>query len=84
MTKRCQLADELFAAIRLYRRISASELPVLGAFRVGMVACASRADVDGWCKCVGSLVADLGFGELTREEAGRLHPLIVDLCSFVP
>jgi hypothetical protein len=79
-----QLADELFIVIRSYRRFFRGELDLDAAFRIGMIACASRADLGDWCKCVGALIADLGFGELTREEATGLHPLVIDLCDIVP
>ena len=49
-----------------------------------MIACARRADLGDWCKCVGALIADLGFGELTLEEATGLHALVIDLCHIVP
>jgi hypothetical protein len=60
------------------------ELDLDAAFRIGMIACASRADLGDWCKCVDALTADLGFGELTREEAAALRPLVIDLCDLVP
>jgi len=79
-----QLADELFVVIRSYRRFLRDALDVYAAFRIGMVACASRTDRGDWCKCVGALIADLGFGELTRGEATALHVVVTDLCNIVP
>lgn len=79
-----QLADELFIVVRSYRRFFRDELDLNAAFQIGMTACASRTDLGDWCKCVGALIADLGFGELTREEATDLYPLVVDLCDIVP
>jgi hypothetical protein len=78
------LANELFILIRHYRHFFKNELQLDTAFRVGMIACASREGLMEWCKCVGALVSDLGFGELTREEASSLHPLVVALCELVP
>jgi hypothetical protein len=78
------LADELFVLIRSYRRFFRDDLDVGTAFQVGMIASASRSDLDAWCKCVGTLVADLGFSELTQAEAAFLQPLIFDLCHVVP
>jgi hypothetical protein len=49
-----------------------------------MIACASRADLGDWCKCVGALIADLGFGELARDEAAALYQLVINLCDLVP
>jgi hypothetical protein len=79
-----QLADELFIVIRSYRRFAREELDLDAAFHIGMIACASRADLGDWCKCVGALIADLGFGELTRQEAAALRPRVIDLCDLVP
>jgi hypothetical protein len=36
------------------------------------------------CGCVGALVSDLGFGDMSREEASALYPVIVRLCELVP
>jgi hypothetical protein len=79
-----ELADELFIIIRNYRRFFRDELELDAAFRTGMIACASRADLGDWCKCVGALISDLGFGELVRDEAVALYPLVIDLCDLVP
>ena len=78
------LADELFIVIRNYRRFLPQEMALDDAIRIGMIACASRSEVDDWCKSVGALLTDLAFGELTREEAGKLHPFLINLCGMVP
>ena len=79
-----QLADELFIVIRSYRRFFRDDLDLDAAFQIGMIACASRANLPDWCKCVGALIADLGFGELDRGEAAALYPFVIDLCDIVP
>ncbi len=79
-----QLADELFIVIRSYRRFFRSEIDLDDVFRTGMIACASRADLNDWCKCVGAFFTDLGFAELSREEAAGLHPLLIHFCECVP
>ncbi len=79
-----RLADELFVVIRNYRRFLKDQLDLDTAFRVGIIACASREDLVEWSKCVGALVSDLAFGEMTREEAGALHPVVIGLCDIVP
>jgi hypothetical protein len=79
-----QLADELFVVIRNYRRYLRDDLDLDAAFRIGIISCASRSNLAEWCKCVGGLIADFGFGELSREEAATLHPLVIDLCDLVP
>ena len=78
------LADELFTVVRSYRRFSRDQLDLDAAFRIGIIACASRSDLREWCQCVGALIADLGFGELSREEAASLYPSVVGLCDLVP
>jgi hypothetical protein len=84
VTRSHPLADELFVLLRSYRHFLADKLDVNAAFRVGMIACASRADLDEWCACVGRLISDLGFGELHRDEGSLLHALVGDLCDLVP
>jgi len=79
-----RLADELFILVRSYRRLLPHELDLDDAFRVGIIACASRADLGDWCKCVGAFFTELGFGELTREEAAALHPFLMEFCELVP
>lgn len=78
------LADEIFMVIRNYRRFFRNEIDLDDVFRIGMIACASRADLNDWCKSVAAFFTDLGFGELTREEAAALHPLLILFCEFVP
>jgi hypothetical protein len=82
--RNCSLADELFIVIRSYRRFLPEEMGLDDAIRIGMIACASRSEVGEWCKSVGALLTDLAFGQLTSEEAGRLHPFLINLCELVP
>lgn len=84
VTRSRALAEELLVTIRTYRRWFHSELEAYEAFRIGLVACANRAELTEWCKCVGTLIADLGFGELTREDAAGLYSLTTQLCELVP
>jgi hypothetical protein len=84
ITRSHALADELFLLIRSYRHFLPDKLDPNMAFRVGMIACASRASLDEWCGCVGRLISDIGFGELNRAEASQIHALVGDLCDFVP
>jgi hypothetical protein len=82
--RNCSLADELFMVIRSNRRFLPEEMDLDDAIRIGMIACASRSEVGDWCKSVGALLTDLAFGQLTREEAGKLHPFLINLCELVP
>jgi hypothetical protein len=84
VTRNHSLADELFLLIRSYGHFLPDKLDPDAAFRVGMIACASRANLDEWCACVGRLISDLGFGELSRAEGSLLRVLVQDLCDFVP
>lgn len=79
-----ELADELFVMIRNYRLFFRAELDIDAAFRVGMIACASRAELADWCKSVGTLITELGFGEIERAEALALSRLATELCNLVP
>ena len=66
VSRSAALADELLITIRTYRRLKPADMDILAAFRIGMTACACRPDFPDWCKSVGALVSDLGFGQLTR------------------
>jgi hypothetical protein len=78
------LADEMFIILRSYRRLFRGELSLDAAIRVGLISCASRSDLNEWCKCVGALMNDLSFGELDRGEANAIYALISSLCDLVP
>ena len=82
---RChKLADALFVVLRKYLRYYPDELDIDDAFRVALIASASRADLADWCKCVGECVTDLAFQDLTHDDAKSLHARIVSLCHLVP
>jgi hypothetical protein len=83
-TRSQRLADELFIVVRNYRRSFSDELSLGEAFRMGVVACGSRQDLGEWCKCVGALLSDLGFGDISREDASALYPALLQLCELVP
>ena len=73
--------------VRRFAKVPAilpDELDIDDAFRVGLIASASRADLADWCKCVGECVADLAFQDLTHDDAKSLHARIVSLCHLVP
>ena len=84
VTRCCKLADALFVILRKYRRYYPDELDVDGAFRVALIASASRTELTDWCKCVGRCMSDLAFAEITQEDAENLHGNIVMLCHLVP
>jgi len=78
------LGDEMLSVIRSYRQLFRDELGPLHAFRIGLVAAASRADLKDWCKYVGVLVSALSFGDLEANEAESLHNMMYGLCDVVP
>jgi hypothetical protein len=79
-----KLADALFLLLRTYRRFHPDELTIDDAFRIAIIACASRTELMDWCKCVGDFVTDCAFQPLTADEAMRLHSHLVHLCHLVP
>lgn len=83
-TRNHRLADALVTLLRNYRRFYPAEIGVDAAFEVGMVACASRSVLTDWCVCIGNLMTDLSFQQLTREEAVLLHSSVLLLCHLVP
>ena len=78
------LADALFIVVRNYRRNFPDEIDASAAFRIGIIACASRSEFEPWCKAVGNFVNDFSFGNLTRSEAEELFPWVLSLCDMVP
>ncbi|MBF0268774.1 MAG: hypothetical protein HQL44_09285 [Alphaproteobacteria bacterium] len=79
-----KLADCLFILLRKCRRFFPEQLDVDSSFRVAMVACASRSDLQGWSECVGSCMNDLAFNDISNEDAQRLHAHISTLCALAP
>jgi hypothetical protein len=79
-----QLADEMFIVLRSYRRLFRGEVSLDAAVRVGLIACASRADLGEWGRCVGGLMNDLAFGELESGEANAMYEITRTLCDLVP
>jgi hypothetical protein len=84
-TSRSQkLADAVFTLISRFRQFYPETLSVAEAFRIAMVAAASRAELSDWSKCVGGFTTYLAFQSLTSEEAFELHANLVHLCHLVP
>jgi hypothetical protein len=84
ITRSIALADALFVVVRIYRRHYRDELTIDEAFQIGIIACASRSELPEWCQAIGAFVTELSFGELSRQAAADLHPLVVGLCNMVP
>lgn len=79
-----KLADALFLLLRTYRHFHRDELTIDDAFRIAIVACASRSELGDWCKCLGEFLSDCAFQPITADEATRLHSHLVHLCHLVP
>jgi hypothetical protein len=84
LTRSSKLADALFLLLRTYRHFHPDELTITDAFRIAIIASASRPDLADWCKCVGDFMIDCAFQQVTTEEAARLHLHLVELCHLVP
>jgi hypothetical protein len=84
VTRNCKLADALILLVRTYRHFHPDELTIDDAFRIAIIACASRSELADWCKCVGEFMIDFAFQPVTTEEATRLHSHLVHLCHLVP
>lgn len=78
------LADEVIIASRVARQRSPDRIDMTSVFEIGVVACASRSNVDDWRKAVGSAVGALAFGDLNSAEAGELYACVVALCECDP
>ncbi len=84
ITRSCKLADALFLLVRTYRHFHPNELTIEDGVRIAIIACASRAELVDWCKCIGDFMIDCAFQPITTEEAIRLHSHLVHLCHLVP
>jgi hypothetical protein len=84
ITRSHKLADALFVLLRTYRHFWPDELTISDAFRVGIIACASRSELSDWCKCVGEFTSDFAFQEITTDEGSHLYSCLVQLCHLVP
>ena len=83
-TRNGELADELRVLVRRSIHTGGIEFPSEHIFRVGMVAAASHEDRREWCTFVGEWLTELAFGNLTEDEAKRLHSHVRCLGSIVP
>jgi hypothetical protein len=84
VSRSCKLADALILLVRTYRHFDPDELTVDDAYRIAIIASASRSGLLDWCKCLGEFMTDCAFQPVTIEEATRLHSHLVHLCHLVP
>lgn len=84
VTRSQKLADALFVLLRTYRHFHPDEMTISDAFRIGIIACASRSELVDWCKCVGEFTNDFAFQQITTDEASYLYSYLVHLCHLIP
>jgi len=84
VTRNHKLTESLFTVLRKYRRFYPDELGIEDAFRIGMIASASRVELSDWCQWVGSCMTDFAFQPIAKDEASRLHSDLIYLCHLVP
>jgi len=78
------LADELRVLVRRYRRDTQYALSIEKAFRICLIASASRADLKDWRDNVGDWLTELAFEEFQDKEGEFLNSHLKYLCHAVP
>ena len=78
------LADELRRLVRRYRLDARYRIGVREAFRICLIAAASRSDLDEWREFVGDWLTELAFEELDDDDAAVLRSHVMRLCHSVP
>ncbi|MVA72100.1 hypothetical protein GOZ81_13575 [Agrobacterium vitis] len=78
------LADEVRILARVMRRRGIIGTAADNQMRIALVACASREDLEGWCKAVGEWLFEIANGEMSREEAASTRSHLHVLCHAVP
>jgi hypothetical protein len=79
-----KLADALFILLRKYQHLFPAALSLEEAFRIAMIASASRADLSEWRLCVGNFLASRSFDSISEMDAAVLHTQLHQLCHLVP
>ncbi|MAO93224.1 MAG: hypothetical protein CMM78_11200 [Rhodospirillaceae bacterium] len=78
------LADELRLLVRRYRRDTQYALSLDEAFRICLVASASRSDLKDWRESVGDWLTELAFEDFQGKEGEALYSHLQCLCHVVP
>ncbi|TSD88690.1 hypothetical protein FFK22_010430 [Mycobacterium sp. KBS0706] len=78
------LADEVRILSRVLRRRGVIDSAAENQMRIALTACASRSDLEEWCKAVGEWFFEIANGEIGREGATRLRYHLKALCRAVP
>ncbi len=78
------LADSICIALRVHRSFHPQTYELVHCLRIYLAACASRANLGDWAKCVGDRVAEVAFSDMTQEEASILHADVEMLLHLAP
>ncbi|MER8586916.1 hypothetical protein NKH19_17005 [Mesorhizobium sp. M1338] len=78
------LADEVRILSRVLRRRGVIDSAADNQMRIALTACASRSDLEEWCKAVGEWFFEIADGEIDRGEAPQLRSHLLALCRAVP
>jgi len=78
------LADEVRILARVMRRRGIIGAAADNQMRIALVACASREDLEDWCKAVGEWLFEIANGEMSRKEAASTRSHLHVLCHAVP
>lgn len=78
------LADEVRILSRVLMRRGELTSDAENQMRVALLACASRVDIQDWCKAVADWLLEIAGGELDRQEAIRLRSHLRRLCFSAP
>jgi hypothetical protein len=84
VTRNRTLADELRVLVRRYKHDAQYGLSIDEALMIGLVAGASRADLNDWREFVGEWLTELAFSELENDDGDVLLSHLRCLCNAVP
>ena len=84
VTRSRALANEVRNLCRVARRRVSSRLPLGEAVRVALVAAAASDELSAWSDVVGDWLTELGFADMTREEAVALQGELYTLLHVEP
>lgn len=84
VSRNSELADDLRILVRRSNQIGAIHISAENVFRIGMIAAASQEKFPDWCNVVGDWITEIAFGDLTKDEAERLHSHVRCLCQIMP
>ena len=78
------LADELRILVRKYRHDAEFPLAISEAIEIGLVAAASRTDLNAWREFGGDWLTELAFSDLSGNDGEVLYSYVRCLCDLIP